>query len=68
MSNSVTLLTTSGGSLELGSESIVGIYPNSIGAIVAVESGDDFVEHEVIEDAHEVSRRWISARGLPAAS
>lgn len=68
MSNSVTLCTTSGGSLELGAESIVGIYPSSIGSIVAVEAGDDLIEHEVVEDAHEISRRWINARGLATAS
>jgi hypothetical protein len=68
MSNSVTLLTASGGSLELGAESIVGIYPTANGSIVAVEAGEDFVEHEVIETAHEVSRRWVSARGLAVAN
>lgn len=68
MSNSVTLLAMSGGSLEIGAEAIVGIYPTSVGSIVAVESGEDLVEHLVLEDAHEVSRRWISARGLATAS
>jgi hypothetical protein len=67
MCSSVTLLSANGGSLELGAESIVGIYPASLGAIVAVESGEDLVEHLVVEDAHEVSRRWIDARGLATA-
>ena len=67
MCSSVTLLSANGSSLELGAESIVGIYPASIGAIVAVEAGEDLVEHQVVEDAHEVSRRWIDARGLASA-
>lgn len=68
MSDSVTLLTASGGSLELGAESIVGIYPSTAGSIVSVEAGDDLIEHQVLETAHEVSRLWIHARGLAAVS
>jgi hypothetical protein len=64
ISNSVTLLSASGSSIELGAESIVGIYPAVVGAIVAVEAGDDLIEHEVLETANEVSRRWVDARGL----
>lgn len=67
MPENLTLITLSGGELELGSDSIVGIYPTSTGSIVAVESGDDFVEHEVLENAHELSRRWFNARSLAAA-
>jgi hypothetical protein len=67
MPNGLTLITTSGGPLELGPESIVGIYPTSVGSIVAVESGDDLVEHHVLENAYEISRRWIDARSLSSA-
>jgi hypothetical protein len=67
MANGLTLITASGGAMVLESESIVGIYPTSVGSIVVIEAGDDLVEHEVLETAHEISRRWIDARSLASA-
>ncbi|MBA3316332.1 MAG: hypothetical protein M3552_18445 [Planctomycetota bacterium] len=68
MSNRLSLLTFTGDPVEFQVETIVGIYPNVEGSIIAVEVGDDLAEHEVAESAHEVSRRWGEARGFAQAT
>lgn len=67
MPNRLTLLTFTGDPLEFMADSIVGIYPRESGSIVAIEQGDDLAEHEVLESALEVSRRWVEARGFAQA-
>lgn len=68
MSNRLSLLTFAGDPVEFQAETIFGIYPNAAGSIIAVEVGDDLAEHEVAESAHEVSRRWVEARGSAEAT
>lgn len=62
MSKRLTLQTAAGSSIEICPETLFGIYPHSLGSVIAVLTGDDLAEHEVQESACEVSKRWFETR------
>ncbi|MBA3316046.1 MAG: hypothetical protein H0T47_22505 [Planctomycetaceae bacterium] len=63
----LSLVTIDGKVVQVSVEKIVGIYPNRLGSIVAIqaENNDDWSEIIVGHESGELASRWNEARSYP---